>query len=124
MTEGEYKRKFHVTDINSPKKPAEVHAFLKDKMTRCYQQKDYPVYEKTLSNFDQKKNSGVITYEIDNQSQGPIRMVLVDVLPTEKGSVVKVYSKGDLFRPAGVYEHQIQKWMDGKMVNCNAHGML
>lgn len=124
MTEGTYKKKFHLEDLKSTLAPSVVHRMLVDKMTRCYTQSDYPVYEKTVSFFDEAKQFGTIAYEIDNQSSGPKPLVFVEVLKDEAGSIVKVYSKGDLFRAPGVYSHQIQKWVDGKKVDCHSHGKI
>ena len=124
MTEGTYKKKFHLQDFKSKLAPSVVHRMLVDKMTRCYPQSDYPVYEKTVSVFDEAKQFGTIAYEIDNQSTGPKPLVFVEVVKDEMGSMVKVYSKGDLFRPPGVYSHQIQKWVDGKKVDCHSHGKI
>ena len=124
MTEGTYKKKFHLQDLKSKLAPSVVHRMLVDKMTRCYPQSDYPVYEKTVSVFDDAKQFGKIAYEIDNQSTGPKPLVFVEVVKDEMGSMVKVYSKGDLFRPPGVYSHQIQKWVDGKKVDCHSHGKI
>ena len=124
MTEGTYKKKFHLQDLKSNLAPSVVHLMLVDKMTKCYPQSDYPVYEKTVSVFDEAKQFGTIAYEIDNQSTGPKPLVFVEVVKDEMGSMVKVYSKGDLFRPPGVYSHQIQKWVDGKKVDCHSHGKI
>jgi hypothetical protein len=124
MTEGSYKKKFHLADYKSTLAPSVVHSLLVDKMTKCYTQSDYPVYEKTVSVFDEAKQFGTIAYEIDNQSLGPRPLVFVEVIKDEMGSIVKVYSKGDIFRPPGVYSHQIHKWVDGKKVDCHSHGKI
>lgn len=163
-TEGEYKRKFHLADYKSPKSAVEVHTMLTEKMTKCYTQSDYPLYEKTVSKFDAERNVGFIKYDIDNQTRGPRTLVMVEVmsgdedtpvrnqdaqgvisdvektvekekketkldstkalpqLEVKHGSLVKVYSKGDLFHADSVYQHQIQKWIDGMTVDCHAHG--
>lgn len=124
LSEGGYKRKYHVEDFKSTMEPSVVHTMLADKMKKCYPQSDYPVYEKTVSAFDVTKQVGTISYEIDNQSMGPTPLVLVEVVQEPTGSMVRVYSKGDLFRPAAVYQHQIHKWLDGKKVDCHSHGEI
>ncbi len=165
-TQGEYKRKFHLADYKSPKSAVEVHTMLTEKMTKCYTQSDYPLYEKTISSFDAEKNVGLIKYVIDNQTRGPRTLVMVEIMSGDEdtpvrnqdaeavisdvektiekerkntkldttkalpqleikhGSLVKVYSKGDLFHADSVYQHQIQKWLDGKTVDCDSHGEI
>ncbi len=124
MTQGTYKKKFHLEDFQSKLTAADVHAMLTKKMLKCYPQSDYPVYEKTESHFDVVKQSGTISYVIDNQSLSPVTLVLVEIENDVIGSNIKVYAKGDLFRPASIYRHQIQKWLDGKKVDCNSHGEI
>ena len=124
MTQGKYKKKFHLEDFQTTMDPAAAHALLAHKMKDCYPQSAYPVYEKTLSHFDVTSQTGTISYEIDNQSLGPQTLVLVEVVKSPTGSVVQVYAKGDLFRRATVYQHQIQKWLDGKKVDCDSRGQI
>ncbi len=124
MSEGTYKKKFHQEDFKSTLTPAAAHALLTEKMKKCYPQSDYPVYEKTVSEFDAVKQVGTVAYEIDNQSIGPQPLVLVEVEPDALGSIIKVYSKGTLFKAPTVYTHQIQKWIDGKKVDCDSHGQI
>lgn len=122
FTEGSYKKKYHLTDYTSTLAPAELHARLKDKMEKCYVQSEYPVYEKTVAHFDAEKNVGVVSYEIDNQGIGPRPLVLVEILAEGSGSQAKIYAKGDVFRPAGVFQHQIHKWIQGQKVDCQSRG--
>lgn len=124
MTEGKYKKKYHLEDFKSKQAPSLVHAMLMGKMKKCYTQSDYPVYEKTVGNFDVTTEFGTIYYEIDNQSLGPKPLVIVEVMKDPEGSLIKVYSKGDMFRPAGVYKHQIHKWLEDKKVDCHSHGQI
>ena len=127
-TEGRYKKDHHQDDFKSNMKPYDVHLMLTKKMEKCYPQSDYPVYEKTVSEFDQIKESGTISYEIDNQSMGPRPLILVEVMKDPasslEGSLIKVYAKGDILRPGTVYSHQIHKWIDGKTVDCHSHGEI
>lgn len=124
MTEGTYKKKFHLEDYFSKQKPADVHSMLIEKMKKCYPQSDYPVYEKTVGSFDRVKETGTIYYEIDNQSLGPKPLVIVDIMKDPQGSLIKVYAKGDMFRPATIFKHQVHKWLDGKKVDCHSHGEI
>lgn len=124
MSEGAYKKKYFIKEVASKATPQEVHTLLLEKMTKCYPQKGYPVFEKTLGKYNADSESGFVSYEIDNQSVGPVRLVLVEILKADTGSTVKIYSKGDLFRPAGVYEHNVQKWVDGQTVDCHSHGKI
>lgn len=123
-SEGGYKKKYHVGDYTSTMAPQEMHNLLHTNMKKCYTQSDYPLYEKTISKFDPETSSGTVSYKIDNQSMGPKTLVLVEVLRASEGSLVKVYSQGDVFRPAGVYRHQVQKWVDGLKVDCHSHGEI
>jgi hypothetical protein len=122
--EGKYKREYHVEDFVTSMAPDVAHGMLAQKMTKCYQQSDYPAYRKTVSEFDQVSQTGTISYETDTQSMGPRSLVLVEVSKDSAGSIVKVYSKGDLFRAPTVYSHQIHKWLDGKKVDCDSHGEI
>ncbi len=124
MSDGSYKKKYHLADFKSAQTTQALHDMLVDKMTRCYSQSNYPVYEQTVAKFDHEDLSGEIAYVIDNQSMGPQPLVIVDIIREGEGSVVKVYSKGALLKPAGVYEHQIHKWVNGKTVDCNSRGMI
>lgn len=124
MTQGKYKKNFHLEDYTSDKDALTVHSLLAEKMTKCYPQSAYPIYEKTVSSFDANKQVGVISYEVDNQSLGPKILVLVEVEKAEKGSLVKVYAKGDLLRSPGHFKHQVHKWLDGKKVDCDSHGQI
>lgn len=124
MSDGSYKKKYHLADFNSTQSSQAVHDMLVEKMTKCYTQSNYPLYEQTVSKFDHEFQSGEIAYVIDNQGMGPQPLVIVDIVRVESGSVVKVYSKGGLLRSAGVYEHQIQKWVDGKTVDCDSRGII
>lgn len=124
MTKGKYKKEFHLEDYSSAKSPADLHKHLTEKMTKCYPQSEYPVYEKTVSSFDAAKDVGTVYYEIDNQSMGPKILVLVEIEKTETGSVAKVYSKGDLLRTPNSFKHQIHKWIDGKKVDCDGQGQI
>lgn len=124
MTDGRYRKDFHQGDYNSEKAPQEVYSLLKEKMTKCYSQSDYPKYEKTLGDFDGAKNTGYIRYEVDHQSLGPKTLVLVDVTAGTTGSVVKVYSKGDLTQTGTGFKHDIHKWLEGKKVDCDARGKI
>ena len=62
MSEGTYKKKFHVEDFVSNLEPSIVHSMLLEKMTKCYPQSDYPVYEKTVGAFDAVKQAGTVAY--------------------------------------------------------------
>ena len=124
FNEGKYKKEFHQEDYVSTMAPDVAHAMLTKKMTKCYQQSDYPAYRKTVSTFDQASQTGTISYETDTQSLGPKPLVLVEVSKDTAGSVVKIYSKGDVFKPATIYSHQIHKWLDGKKVDCDSHGEI
>lgn len=124
MSDGSYKKKFHLGDYKSDEKTETVHAMLVDKMTKCYKQSGYPTYEQTVSKFDHEDLSGEIAYVIDNQTMGPQPLVIVDVVRDGEGSLVKVYSRGGMLRPAGVYKHQIQKWVDGQTVDCGSYGKI
>lgn len=125
MSEGTYKKKFHVEDIISNLDPSVAHALLLEKMTKCYPQSDYPTYEKTVGAFDAVKQTGTVAYEKDIQSMGPQPLVLVEVFQGfSTGSIVKIYSKGDLFVKPTIYQHQIQKWLVGKKVDCHSHGEI
>lgn len=119
-----YKKQFHLEDFKSAKTPAEVHALLADRMTRCYPQSEYPVYEKTVAKFDDTNESGSVAYEMNNPSMSLETLVLVEVAKDETGSVVKVYAKGNLFRPGSVYKHHIHKWLEGKKVDCDSFGQI
>lgn len=124
MSDGSYKKKYHLEDFKSIQSSKFIHDMLVDKMTRCYKQSGYPTYEQTVSKFDETDQSGEIAYVIDNQTMGPRPMVIVDVIKDGEGSIVKVYSKGSVFYNAGVYKHQVQKWVNGKTVDCNSHGQI
>jgi hypothetical protein len=124
MSEGRYRKDFHQGDYTSEKASEEVYALLKQNMTKCYPQSDYPMYEKTVGDFDHAKNSGFVRYEVDNQSMGPRTLVLVDVQPLETGSTIKVFSKGNLTKTGTAFKHDIQKWLDGKKVDCDARGKI
>jgi hypothetical protein len=124
MSDGSYKKKFHLGDYKSSNTSKVMHEILVDKMTKCYKQSGYPAYEQTVSKFDHTDLSGEVAYVIDNQTMGPQPLVIVDVLSSGEGSLVKVYSNGGMLRPAGVYKHQIQKWVDGKTVDCGSHGQI
>ena len=124
MSEGSYKKKFHIEDYKSSLTPVAAYELLAAKMKKCYSQSDYPVYEKTVAEFNAATQTGTITYEIDNQSMGPKPLVLVEVVSDPDGSMVKIYSKGDVFRPASGYKHQIHKWLDGKKVDCDSRGQI
>ncbi len=124
MTKGKYKKEFHLEDYQSSKSPEELHKLLTEKMTKCYPQSEYPVYEKTISEYNAAKNSGSVHYEIDNQSMGPKILVYVEVEKTDTGSVAKVYSKGDLLRTPNSFKHQVHKWLDGKKVDCDGQGQI
>lgn len=121
---GKYKKQYHIEDYKSSMTPAQAYTLLADRMKRCYPQSDYPVYEKTVAKFDDAKETGTITYEIDNQSMGPKPLAIVEVVKDEAGSLVKIYSKGDLFRPASVYKHHVHKWIEGKKVDCDSFGQI
>jgi hypothetical protein len=124
MTKGKYKKEFYLEDYPTAKAPSDLHKLLTEKMTKCYPQSEYPVYEKTVSSFDAAKDAGTVYYEIDNQSIGPKILVLVEVEKTDSGSVAKVYSKGDLLRTPNSFKHQIHKWIDGKKVDCDGQGQI
>ena len=124
MTEGTYKKKYHLEDYKTKQVPSVVFSMLIQKMKKCYTQSDYPVYEKTVGKFDSTTDTGSISYEIDNQSMGPKPLVIVDILTDPEGTLIKVYSKGDMFRPAGVFKHQIHKWLEDKKVDCDSHGHI
>lgn len=124
MTQGKYKKEFHLEDYQSKSSPLEVHKLLTEKMTKCYSQSDYPSYEKTLSSFDETQEIGTVYYEVDHQSMGPQILVLVEIEKAEGGSIVKVYSKGDLLRSPGSFKHHVHKWLDGKKVDCNSQGQI
>ena len=124
MTEGTYKKKYHLEDYKSKLEPSVVHGMLFRKMKKCYTQSDYPVYEKTVGTFDVTTQAGTIYYEIDNQSLGPKPLVIVDIMKDPEGSLIKVYAKGDMFRPASIYKHQIHKWLNDKKVDCDSHGQI
>ena len=124
MSDGSYKKKFHLDDFKSSNNSKVMFDTLADKMTKCYKQSGYPAYEQTVAKFDPQDSSGEIAYVIDNQTMGPQPLVIVDVLSTGEGSLVKVYSRGGMLRPAGVYKHQVQKWVDGKTVDCGSHGQI
>jgi len=126
ITESKYKKSYHLEDYKTNMEPSVVHALLASKMKACYPQSDYPVYEKTISGFDVGSLQGTISYVIDNQSLGPKTLVLVEIVndPNAFGSIVKIFAKGDLFRPAGVYKHQIHKWIEGKKVDCDSRGEI
>lgn len=124
MSDGSYKKKFHLADYKTSDNSSVIFEKLVDKMTKCYKQSGYPAYEQTVSKFDHQDNSGEIAYVIDNQTMGPQPLVIVDIQSTGEGSLVKVYSRGGMLRPAGVYKHQIKKWVDGKTVDCGSHGQI
>lgn len=124
MSEGEYKRTYPLADFNSSKSAQDTYQLLKDKMTKCYPQSDYPTYQMTTGEFDQEKEKGTIRYKVDNQTAGSKILVLVEVAKNDQGSLVKTFSRGDLFHAASVYRHQIQKWLDGKKVDCDARGEI
>lgn len=124
MTEGTYKKKFHLEDYKSKQEPAPVYVMLLRKMKKCYPQSDYPAYKKTVGTFDAAKEFGTIYYELDIQSLGPKPLVIVEVMKDVEGTMVKVYSKGDIFRPASVYKHHIHKWLQDKKVDCDSHGQI
>jgi hypothetical protein len=126
ITEGKYKKKYHVEDYQTTMESSVVHALLKAKMKACYPQSDYPSYEKTISEFDVGNLEGTISYVVDKQSLGPRTLLLVEVIndPKTSGSVVKIFAKGDLFRPASVYKHQVHKWITGKKVDCDSRGEI
>ncbi len=124
MTQGKYKKAYHLEDYSSSQDAVSVHGMLTEKMTKCYPQSDYPMYEKTVTSFDATKQSGTIVYEVDNQSLGPKILVLVEVEKADSGSMVKVYSKGDLLRSPGHFKHQVHKWLDGKKVDCDSQGQI
>lgn len=124
MSEGKYRKEYHLENYHSSKEPSDVHALLTKKMTKCYPQSAYPVYEKTVSVFNPETNKGSVRYEIDNQSMGPRPLVLVDILKSEEGSLIQVYSKGDMFRPPGVYKHHIKKWINDQKVDCQSRGQI
>ncbi len=124
VTDGEFKKKYHLEDYKSAMAPADLHKLLTEKMTKCYPQKEYPVYEKTVSQFNPETESGDIVYEIDNQSMGPQPLLIVEVIKDPEGSVARVFSKGSVFHPAGVYKHQVKKWVDGLKVDCQSHGKI
>lgn len=126
MSEGRYRKEFHQADYATTKSPVETYQLIKDKMTKCYPQSDYPMFEKTVANFNEAKSTGSISYQVDNQSLGPKMMVLVDVLPKAEGSgsLVKIYAKGDLTQSASGYKHDVFKWLEGKKVDCDARGKI
>ena len=124
LSDGEFKKRYHLEDFKSKKPAAELHQELKVKMTKCYPQKDYPTYEKTVGKFNPKTESGDIVYEIDNQSMGAQPLLIVEVVKDGTGSIAKVYSKGSIFHPAGVYKHHVQKWVDGLKADCHSHGKI
>lgn len=124
MSDGRYRKDFFQGDYVSEKSPQELYTLLKEKMTKCYPQSDYPKHEKTLAEFNSTKNSGTIRYEVDHQSMGPRPLVLVDVIPAETGSIVKVYSKGDLTQTGTGFKHDVHKWLEGKKVDCDARGKI
>ena len=125
MSEGTYKKKYHLNDFQSDKTSVASFKLLSEKMKKCYPESPYPAYEKTVANFNEEKQTGTIAHEIDNQGLGPQVLVLIEIFPVDvNASLIKVYSKGDLFRARGVYKHQIQKWLDGKVVDCNSRGKI
>lgn len=121
---GKYKKQYHIEDYNSSMTPAQAHGLLADKMKRCYPQSDYPAYKKTVAKFDDTKESGTITYEVDNQSMGPRPLALVEVVKDGVGSLIKIYAKGDLFRAGTIYKHHVHKWLEGKKVDCDSFGKI
>ena len=124
MTDGRYRKDFHQGDYSSTQTPQAVYSLLKEKMTKCYPQSDYPKHEKTLGDFDSAKNAGYIRYEVDHQSMGPRTLVLVDILPGTSGSIVKVYAKGNLTQTGTGFKQDIHKWLEGKKVDCDARGKI
>jgi len=124
MTQGKYKKEYYLEDVKTTLAPSAVYQLLSGKMTKCYTQSDYPVFEKTISEFDQSKELGTITYDVDNQSAGRKSLVLVEVVKDEAGSIVKIYAKGDLLRTPASFKHQIHKWLDGKKVDCDSRGQI
>jgi hypothetical protein len=124
MTQGKYKKEFHLEDFQSKSSPLDVHQLLTEKMTKCYPQSEYPSYEKTLSSFDQVKEIGTVYYEVDHQSMGPKILVLVEIEKADGGSLVKVYSQGDFLRSPASFKHHVHKWLDGKKVDCNSQGQI
>ena len=126
ISESKYKKKYHIDDYQTTMESSVVHALLKSKMRACYPQSDYPSYEKIISDFDVATLEGTISYVVDKQSIGPRTLVLVEVVNDSKtaGSIVKIFAKGDLFRPASVYKHQIHKWITGKKVDCDSRGKI
>jgi hypothetical protein len=124
MSQGKYKKEFHLEDFKSSSAPQALFTLLSDKMTKCYPQSDYPVFEKTIANFDDAKQVGTISYDVDNQSIGRKMLVLVEIISDSSGSLVKVYAKGDLLRSPDSFKHQIHKWIDGKKVDCDSRGQI
>jgi hypothetical protein len=124
MTEGTYKKKFHVEDFKSTESSQKIFEILKAKMEQCYPQSDYPTFEKTISQFDAPTGVGSVKYQVDNQSMGAKTLVLVEIMKLDNGSLIKLYSKGDLLRSPSVFKHQVQKWLDGKKVDCDSRGEI
>jgi hypothetical protein len=124
MSQGKYKKEFHLEDFKSSSSPQTVFSLLSEKMTKCYPQSEYPVFEKTIASFDPEKQVGTISYDVDNQSIGRKMLVLVEVFSDSSGTLIKVYAKGDLLRSADSFKHQIHKWIDGKKVDCDSRGQI
>jgi hypothetical protein len=119
-----YKKEHHLEDFKSSKSAADVHALLFSKMKRCYPQSEYPAYKKTIASFNSTNNTGFIRYDFDTQSLGPRPLVYVEITNDNMGSLIRLFAKGDIFRPGESYKHHIQKWLNGKKVDCNSLGKI